>query len=309
MIESLDREYDGFFEEPSYLKRWERLKEIYGTSPASFRVLFVVETLAMLDKWAEPTPELLKKVWDHVRAGGVLGIRDENLRPLFLPVWSLEIAKAEVQVFKLAVEHSLKAKYPFVTLRCYSSALIHAWWALETMTNDFAGIIAEQRGGKLSAEERLFLSERRLRLDKTGTPVEEGYYQYLDERIQFIHRLLTGESLDRGGQLWQRLMELKNTRDGFVHRLGKPGGVQDLMSQDTVVTEGMAAVRMLMAQLFSKTPEFSGRFGYTFLSFWSCGCEEPFLWDGREGKRFYLGLAAPKIDAVLDLRAPELGNL
>jgi hypothetical protein len=225
VIEEFDPVYDNFFEEPSYRKRWERLLEIHKVSYASFRILFVVETLAMVDKWAEPTPDLLRRLWAHKKSGGVLGIRFDNLSPLFLPLWTLDAAKAEVQLYRIAIANDFRKKYPLGTLRCYSSALIHAWWALETLMNEFATIVAEQRKESLPPETQLLLREVRPRLDKAGNPVEEPYYQGVLERIQFIFSFLTGSSIDREGVEWRRLVELKNARDGYVHRLGRPSGM------------------------------------------------------------------------------------
>ena len=271
---------------------------------------FVVETLAVLDKWAEPTPDLLKRLWDHKRAGGVLGVRLENLEPLILPWWALEIAKAEVQIYRVAVANDFRRKFPLTAVRCYSSALIHAWWSIETLMNDFAAIIAEQRRDSLSQETKSLLLETRTRLDKTGTPVEEPYYQAVQERIQFIFRFLTGRALDRESSEWRHIMELKNARDGYVHRLGKAGGMEGIVFGDaTTVVNGMDAVRSVIRQAITETPEFALRFGYTYLAFWSCGMEAPFLWDGNEGSRLYLGLTEPKPESIVPLFAPVPGNL
>jgi len=265
LIEEFDPAYDSFFEEPSYQKRWDVLLKIYKNSYPSFRVLFVVETLAMLDQWAEPTSDLLKRLWAHKKAGGVLGIRFENLKPLFLPLWTLDAAKAEVQLYRIAITNDFPRKYPLGALRCYSSALIHAWWALETLMNEFASIVAEQRQASLPPETRLLLQEMRLRLDKSGSAIEEPYYQGVSERIQFILRFLTGAALDREGTEWRQLMELKNARDGYVHRLGRLGGMGGKFAEASVVFDGMAAVRALIARALRETPEFAARFAYTYL--------------------------------------------
>lgn len=309
MIEEFDPAYDNFFEEPSYQKRWDRLMEIYKSSYPTFRVLFVVETLAMVDKWAEPSPDLLKRLWAHKKAGGVLAIRFEDLRPLLLPLWTLDAAKAEVQLYRIAIANDFPTRYPLGALRCYSSALIHAWWALETLMNEFSSIVAEQRKASLPPDTQFLLQEVRLRLDKSGSPVEEPHYQGVSERIQFIFRFLTGASLDREGSEWRRLMELKNARDGYVHRLGRPGGMGGKFAEESVVFDGMAAVRAVIARVLRETPEFAARFAYTYLAFWCCGTESPFIWDGNEGHRFFVGLAEPKPSTLADLLAPVPGNL
>jgi hypothetical protein len=309
VIEEFDPVYDDFFAEPSYQKRWTRLLEIHKESYRSFRVLFVVETLAMMDRWAEPSPELLNRLWAHKKIGGVLGIRFENLELLFLPLWTLDAAKAEVQLYKIAVSNNFQKRYPLGTLRRYSSALVHAWWALETLMNEFASIVLDQRGGTVQAETRALLKEVRVKLDKAGNPVEEPYYQAVSERIQFIFKFLTGSSLERDGPEWRQLMELKNARDGYVHRLGRPGGMGGKFGDDSVVFNGMAAVRVVIARVIRETPEFAARFVYTYLAFWCCGTEAPFVWDGNEGERFFIGLAEPTSSTLVDLLAPVPGNL
>ena len=270
MIEELDPIYDNFFDEPSYQKRWEHLLEIYKTSYHSFRLLFVVETLAMVDQWAEPTPDLLRSLWAHKKSGGVLGIRFNDLKPLFLPLWTLDAAKAEVQLYRVAVANDFPKKYPLGLLRRYSSALLHAWWALETLMNDFAGIVAKQRQHSLSPDTLLLLRELRLRLNKKGIPVEEPYHQGVLDRIQFIFTFLTGSALDRDKVEWRKLVELKKARDGYMHRLGKPPEMGRTLCEESVVVDGMAAVRAVIAQVLKTTPEFADRFGYTYLAFWHC---------------------------------------
>ncbi len=71
MIEEFSHhEFDHFFDEPSYLGRWERLKAIYSEDYGSFRVLSLVEVLALIDKWREPTSAELNVILRHKLAGG-----------------------------------------------------------------------------------------------------------------------------------------------------------------------------------------------------------------------------------------------
>jgi hypothetical protein len=66
--------------------------------------------------------------------------------------------------------------------------------------NEFASIVAEQRKGSVPLETQLLLQEVRLRLDKTGAPVEEPYYQGVAERIQFIAFHLSAGGGDVAGR-------------------------------------------------------------------------------------------------------------
>jgi hypothetical protein len=104
-------------------------------------------------------------------------------------------------------------------------------------------------------------------------------------------------------------MELKNARDGYVHRLGRPSGMGGKFGNESVVVDGMAAVRALIGRVLRETPEFSSRFAYKYFAFWCCGTESPFVWDGNEGQRFFVGLAEPKASTLADLLAPVPGNL
>ena len=74
VIERLSHEYDNFFDEPRYQVRWDRLKALYSKDYLSFRVLFVVETLGLLDKWREPTPRELNAILLQKMAGGQVAI-------------------------------------------------------------------------------------------------------------------------------------------------------------------------------------------------------------------------------------------
>ena len=60
--------------------------------------------------------------------------------------------------------------------------------------------------------------------------------------------------------------------------------------------------------VFRKTPEFSKRFVYRYLAFWSCGCDSPFIWDSKEGDGFYLGLGSVENESVISLYAPMPGS-
>ena len=286
MVENFDPAYDGFFEEPSYEKRWKRLLALYTRSHATFRILFVVETLAMVHTWVEPTPDLLQRFWRHKKSGGVLGVSWERLAPLILSLWTLDAAKAEVQLYQIALKSDFASKYPLGTMRRYSSALIHAWWAVETALNEFADIVLEEREGSVSGETVAILREVRPQLNGKGQVIERPYRQGVLERIQFIVSFLTGRSPNRNSMEWRRLVELKNSRDSYVHRIGRPSAQQDTFAEESTVLEGMKAVRALVARLLRETPEFGTRFAYKYLEFWCCGTEAPFIWDGKEGPVF-----------------------
>ena len=67
MVEGFNLEYKTFFEEPNCLKRWSSFVKVYKKDYGIFRVLFLVEVMAFLDKWDEPSVTKLNKFLRHVR--------------------------------------------------------------------------------------------------------------------------------------------------------------------------------------------------------------------------------------------------
>jgi len=221
MIEDFNLEYKTFFEEPNSLKRWRSLNKVYKKDYGSFRVLFLVEVMAFLNKWDEPSIEDLNQILRHVMDGGRIGIRIGRVIDLFMPVWPLEVAKYDIMQLKVYSKNFKPKNYFFTYIKIFSTALVQTWWAFETLMNDFAGIILEQRKESLSHTEKLFLQDRNAILNKKGRIEERLTFQPLDARIQFIFKVLTGSPIDRQGKNWQNIMNLKNMRDSYVHRVGK----------------------------------------------------------------------------------------
>ena len=304
MIEDFNLDYKNFFKEPDSLKRWKALIKIYNKDYGSFRVLFLVEVMAFLDKWEEPSVEDLNKILSHVMDGGRVGIRIGRVTDLFMPVWPLEVAKYDIMQLKIYSQNFKPKDYFFTYIKIFSTALVQTWWAFETLMNDFASIILEQRKKSLSNVEKLFLQDKNAILNKKGEIEERLTFQPLDARIQFIFKLLTGNSIDRQSQNWQNIMNLKNARDSYVHRIGKEEKRKSSFLDKKVILSGFKSVQEIISQVFANTPEFSERFIYKFLSFWSCKNERPFMWDGKSGKSFYLGLTEMNPDAIIKLYAP-----
>jgi hypothetical protein len=290
MVEQFSHEYDDFFAEPDCRKRWERLKAIYSKDYGSFRVLFMVETMGLLDKWREPTTDELTTLLRHKITGGQIAIRIAQVTDLFQPVWPLEVAKYEYLVHRATWDSDFRRRYFLTSIRSFSTALVQTWWAFETLMNDFASIIVDQRRDSLDQTSIAFLDEKRPALDKSGALSFDFYNQPILPRLQFIYRLLTGDDLKSGGKEWQHLVALKDARDAYVHRIGKRSNRLGAFENDSVVVDGFSAVRSIIGRVFTKTPEFAAKFVYRYLAFWSCGSEAPFIWDESEGHSFYLGL-------------------
>lgn len=101
-----------------------------------------------------------------------------------------------------------------------------------------------------------------------------------------------------------RVMEFKNARDGFVHRLGKEPSMTLSFLNTSIAFDGLKAVQSLIDDVFVQTPEFASRFIYQFLSFWSCRTDSPWVWDGCQGTSFHLGLGKIDFSQIITLHAP-----
>lgn len=288
------------------MKRWHNLLKIYKKDYSSFRVLFTIEVLVFLDKWSEPQVEELNKMLTHAMDGGRIGIRIGRITDLFLPVWPLEVAKFDVMLLRTFSNHYLPKNYFFTYIKLIATALVQTWWAFETLMNDFASIIVKQRKSTLDHVDKLFLQDRNVALNKKGKIEERITYQQIDTRIQYIYKILTNESIDRAGRDWQNLMNLKNARDTYIHRIGKGSKRRGPSLMDkTVILKGFKSVQNIIGEIFQKTPEFSNKFTYKFLTFWSCKNQLPFFWDGSDGNAFYVGLTEVEPKAIIEFFAPK----
>jgi hypothetical protein len=101
------------------------------------------------------------------------------------------------------------------------------------------------------------------------------------------------------------LMELKNARDGFVHRLGKTQSspLASFIDPDTSL-KGLKAAQRVIGDVFAKTPEFASRWTYVFLRYWSCCTDSPWIWDGCQGDVFHLGPGKVEFETIMALHAP-----
>jgi hypothetical protein len=304
-IENFNLKYENFFDEQNYLKRWNALIKIYRDDYDSFRVLFEVETLALLDEWKEPTIEKLQKLLKATIRGTRIVVRVGRLFDLVMPIWPLEIAKFEVQLLRILLNNRKKKEYILTYLKIWSVSLIQTWWAFETLMNDFAGIIREQRVKEFNQDTLNLLDEIYIILDGNGMPSKRSYYQAIDARIKFIYNLLTGQRIDSGSREWQNLKILKMTRDSYIHRIGKDSQIR---FDENIVFNGLRSVQKTISDILLNTPEFSKKFVYKYLSFWCCQTETPFFWDGRNGDGVYLGLAKPDLATILSMYAPKPGS-
>lgn len=306
MIENFDKNYSNFFEEPNYQKRWASLKILCEKDYWTFRVLFLVETLAIIEKWSEPTQEQLNKLLNHQLDGGILAVNFTSLEKFILPIWPLEMAKYDVLIYRtfLDQENEVYKQFFFTSLKLHFAAIVQTWWAFETLMNDFAGIIKDTRSDTLSPTDIHVLNEIAPSLNKKGEVETKTFYQPLDARIQYIYRLLTGEELNRESKMWNDIMVLKNTRDLYQHRLGKEDTCENFILNKRIAIDGMQAVQKVIEDIFTKTPEFSDRFIYTYFRHWSCGTTSPFVWDGRCGNGFCFGLIKINLANIIGTYAP-----
>ena len=123
-IEQFSHKFDNFFDESQYKVRWGRLKDIYLEDYASFRVLFVVETLGLLDTWREPTTTELNTILRHKIDGGQVAIQLGRLMDLYQSVWPLEVAKYEYQIYRATRDSTFRRAYFITGIRSYATALV-----------------------------------------------------------------------------------------------------------------------------------------------------------------------------------------
>ena len=259
--------------------------------------------MGLIDKWQEPSTEELNKLLKHRMDGGVIAIRIGNLFRILTPIWPLEMAKIDLMMFNVLKLNDMWKKYILTSLKITASALVQTWWAFETLLNDFAGIIYDQRKSKISQIEALFLEEKNVFLNKKGDIEEREFYQPIESRIQFIYNFLTNDNIDRSSKDWNNIIKLKNARDAYVHRIGKGETNFSQIVNIDLIPKGFKSVQKIISNIFKKTPEFAERFVYKFLSFWSCENELPFLWDARCGNSVYLGLTDVKVESIIGLYA------
>jgi hypothetical protein len=215
------------------------------------------------------------------------------------------MAKTEVALFSaFSTKYTMKQYFLTYTKLC-STALVQTWWALETLANELAGIIAEQRKALVDSATAMLLSEEVPSLDDKGRPSSRTKYQPIEARLLFIYQFLTGTSIDRDGEVWQGITKLKRARDNYTHRIGKGTSESFQLLDVRTLFEGYHAACTYIADLFEQTPEFAARFVYKYLAFWACRSEAPFIADANEGGLFYLGLQHYQPELIRDLMAPQ----
>lgn len=303
----------GFFDEPTPETRWKKILKLAKKEYESFQMLFNIETMALLEHWKEPQPERLHELLDLTLQGTHIAVPGDRLTTgLLYPIWPLEMAKYDVLLYRVFLENDEPKKYFMTWNKLYSTALVQTWWAFETLMNDVAGIIAEQRKDTLSEGELLLLNDRAVNLNSKGELEETEAWQRLEERCLFIFRLLTGTAMDRGSNDWQRVMTLKKARDAYQHRTGKdePGAMKTAgySLKKTTVIDGMAGVQAVLARVFRETPEFAAKFAYRYLAFWCCETPSPIVWDGHQGD-FHLGQVRMTPHDILVAFAPMVSTM
>lgn len=305
MIEQFDPKYRWIVSIPDHYARWQQLLRLNQEDHASFRVLFAVETVATIE-WKEPTPERLSELLDFKLNGGQLAVRTGSFFDLIQAVWTLQLAKREVQKMRLVWETGEWKRFLLGSIALPIVACVTTWWAFETMLNDIVGILRDRRAANLPEGTRLCIEEKTLAIDRKGDVVERNIFQPIEARARFIFRFATGQVLRASDPMWRRALALKEARDIAIHRLGKVATKEANLAQlHTTVSEGLVGVSHIMARIFRETPEFRQRHVYRYLAYWACEVEDPIFWDGQEGDGFYFGPAKPQTVDIFNVIAPE----
>jgi len=304
MIEVFNPKYKNIVSIADHSARWERILKLENEDHASFRVLFTIETFATLE-WREPTPKRLNELLDFKLKNGHLAVKWSDIINLIQAVWPLQLAKREVQKMCLIWGSGDWKKYPFGTIALPIIGCITTWWALETLINDISGILLTQRRDTVTERERLLIEEKNPKIRKDGQIFEKTVFQPIEDRIGFIFRWATGNTLDKSGELWKKIIDLKKARNITIHGIGKSEPEEvNLTELHKTVKEGLVSVSQLLERIFIETPEFGQRHSYHYLAFWGCKVQDPIIWDGQEGN-IYLGITHPQRACILNALAPE----
>lgn len=291
-----------------HLERWRRILCFRSRNADAFRTLLLIEVVAVIDKWEEPTPADRFRLLDHVVQGGRFQVQVGRVFDLLQAVWPLELAKHDVALVKLLDRKEISSRFFFTWLKARCTATVQVWWAFETLMNDFASIILAQRSSTMTEIQALLLKDEVVQLDKKGQVERRSAYQPVESRVQFIHETLTGRPIDRDSPEWHSIVALKRARDWQVHKVGKPKEDDRPSSATETITKGLRAVQTVIQGVLRHTPEFKERFAYLFLSFWSCEVDVPFVWDGRDGG-LSIDLLGLSLEQAIAYHAPAESSL
>jgi len=309
MIEQVSLEHRWILSISDHRERWEQLLKLNDKDHGSFRVLFGVETLATME-WKEPTPERLSELLDMKINGTRLAVKFDDIFYLVQVVWPLQLAKREVQKMRLVWERGEWKKFPLGSVALPIVACVTTWWAFETVLNDIAGILRDQRTGNLTEGTQLCIEEKTVEIDNQGKIVQRSKFQPIEDRTRFIFHFATGQVLRNSDSMWKKVRALKKARDAAIHRLAKTETEEaNLAELHKTVTDGLIGVCYVLKRIFTETPEFYHRHAYHYISYWGCEVEEPVFWDAQEGNGFYFGPSRPQAADIIKVLAPEPGSL
>ncbi len=115
------------------------------------------------------------------------------------------------------LEAQKHAERDSITDRYIKASLLLAWAAFEGWINKTCLDIAN-RFNDLSVNERAFLQEKRVNLDKGQFKISNGdKYESIENKLEFLLVTIAKSNFDKSTRHWRDLLIAKELRDSLVH--------------------------------------------------------------------------------------------
>ena len=107
--------------------------------------------------------------------------------------------------------------------RFSTASILFSFMALESFINNMMSDFTELPSGLLTPHEQGFLAERAVELADSGKNAgkfevtNRRWYQSLEYKIMFLVARFSGDTVDKGSNLWQKFQQMKDIRDLLTH--------------------------------------------------------------------------------------------
>ncbi len=107
--------------------------------------------------------------------------------------------------------------------RFSTASILFSFMALESFINNMMSDFTALPSGLLTPHEQGFLSERVVEVADSGVNAgkfeitTKRRYQSLEYKIMFLVARFSGDTVDKGSNLWQKFQQMKDIRDLLTH--------------------------------------------------------------------------------------------
>ena len=107
--------------------------------------------------------------------------------------------------------------------RFSTASILFSFMALESFINNMMSDFTALPSGLLAPHEQGFLAERVVELADSGVNAgnfeitTKRRYQSLEYKIMFLVARFSGDTVDKGSNLWQKFQQMKDIRDLLTH--------------------------------------------------------------------------------------------